>query len=62
MPVRMRKITRGKNKGKFNVVDTSGKKLNKRPLSRERARRMVTAVNISLGYVPGLKPRRRRKK
>lgn len=60
MPVRTSRITRGKNKGKYNVRSKgSGKKHNKKPMSKAKAKRMVTAINISMGYVPGKKRRRK---
>ena len=58
MPVRMRRIERGVNKGKFVVEDENGRRFSA-PKSRAAARAQVRAVNIAMGFVPGVSQKRR---
>ena len=60
MPVHMQQVKTGKNgRKKWQVVDDRGRKYGD-PKTRAAAREQVTAMNISMGYVPGMKPRRKK--
>ena len=56
MPVHSKKTSKG-----YKVVDTKGKTYGTHK-TKKAAVRQVIAVNIAGGYVPGLKPRKRKKR
>lgn len=71
MPVRMRKITSGKNKGKYVVVEPSGKRVSRgagsKPTTRAKARARVFGQNLNTLRAEGRRgippaPRRRRRR
>jgi hypothetical protein len=57
MPVHTRKSTKG-TRTVYKVVDTSGKVFGTHR-TKKKAVAQVRAVNIHMGVVPGVKPRRR---
>lgn len=54
MPAHVKKVN-----GKFYIVDPSGKRVKHSAIhdSKEHAIRQMTAINISEGFVPGMKKR-----
>ena len=56
MPVRTRKTSKG-----YKVVDAKGKTYGTHK-TKTKAVRQVRAINISAGHVPGVKPRKRKKR
>jgi hypothetical protein len=63
VPVRMRKITRGKDKGKYVVVEPDGTRVfpQEGGVSREKAREVVAGRNIGTRRSAGKSVPRRRK-
>ena len=59
MPFHQELVKSGKNKGKYVVKDDKGKQKGMHDTKREAVAH-VTAGNIGMGLVPGVKPRKKK--